>query len=44
MNKNFMIHTVTIYHMNDDDSITRMVFNDVYFRHNKKTNMFDKRP
>lgn len=43
MNKRFFIHAVTIYHINDDDTVTRMVFKEVYFRHNKKTNVIDKR-
>lgn len=42
MNKRFFIHSITIYHDNDDGTVTRMVFNDVYFRHNKKSNVIDK--
>lgn len=42
MNKRFFIHSITIYHDNDDGTVTRMVFNGVYFRHNKKSNVIDK--
>lgn len=37
----FFIHNVTIYHENND-TFTRMQFKEVYFRHNKKTNVIDK--
>nr|DAO42282.1 MAG TPA: hypothetical protein [Caudoviricetes sp.] len=43
MNKRFFIHSITIYHLNNDETITRMTFKKVYFRHNKKSNMIDKR-
>lgn len=44
MNKRFFIHSITIYHTNkNDESIKRMIFKGVYFRHNKKSNMIDKR-
>ena len=39
----FFIHSITIYHLNNDETITRMTFKKVYFRHNKKSNMIDKR-
>lgn len=42
MNKRFFIHSITIYHDNDDGTVTRMVFKGVYFRHNKKSNVIDK--
>lgn len=42
MNKKFFIHSITIYHDNDDDTFTRTIFNSVYFRHNKKSNVIDK--
>lgn len=44
MNKRFFIHSITIYHFNNDnETITKMDFEQVYFRHNKKSNMIDKR-
>lgn len=43
MNKKFFIHSITIYHVNNDDTFTRINFKEVYFRHNKKSNMIDKR-
>ena len=42
MNQRFFIHSITIYHDNDDGTVTRMVFEGVYFRHNKKSNVIDK--
>lgn len=42
MSNNFFIHTITIYHLDDDDNATREVFEGVYFRHNKKANVIDK--
>lgn len=42
MNQRFFIHSITIYHDNDDGTVTRMVFDGVYFRHNKKSNVIDK--
>lgn len=41
MNKKFFIHNITVYHLIDDIA-TRIEFNGVYFRHNKKSNMIDK--
>ena len=37
------IHKITIYHFNEDESVTRIHFEAVYFRHNKKSNLIDKR-
>lgn len=42
MNDRFFIHQITVYHTEDDENFTRMTFNKVYFRHNKKTNLVDK--
>lgn len=42
MNQRFFIHSITIYHDNDDGTVTRMIFDGVYFRHNKKSNVIDK--
>ena len=42
MNDRFFIHQITIYHSTDDENFTRLPFNKVYFRHNKKTNLVDK--
>ena len=42
MNDRFFIHQITVYHTTDDENFTRMPFNKVYFRHNKKTNLVDK--
>lgn len=38
----FFIHQITVYHFNDDETVARLPFNEVYFRHNKKTNLIDK--
>ena len=38
----FFIHQITIYHTEDDEIFTRMPFEQVYFRHNKKPNLIDK--
>lgn len=43
MNKRFFIHEITVYHTDDDENYTRIHFDSVYFRHNKKTNLIDKR-
>lgn len=43
VNMSFFIHQITIFHVKDDDTITRIPFKDVYFRHNKKINVIDKR-
>lgn len=42
MNKKFFKDKITIYHTTDDEKFTRMHFDKVYFRHNKKTNLVDK--
>lgn len=42
MNNRFFIHQITVYHTEDDKNFTRLPFNKVYFRHNKKTNKIDK--
>ena len=42
MNDRFFIHQITVYHTTDDENFTRMTFDKVYFRHNKKTNLVDK--
>ena len=42
MNDRFFIHQITVYHTEDDEIFTRMIFDKVYFRHNKKTNLVDK--
>ena len=42
MNDRFFIHQITVYHTEDDEIFTRMAFDKVYFRHNKKTNLVDK--
>lgn len=42
MNKKFFKDKITIYHTEDDEIFTRMTFDKVYFRHNKKTNLVDK--
>lgn len=38
----FFIHQITVYHFEDNDIVTRINFDSVYFRHNKKTNLIDK--
>ena len=42
MNNRFFIHQITVYHTTDDENFTRLPFEKVYFRHNKKTNLIDK--
>ena len=42
MNDRFFIHQITIYHTEDDEIFARLVFDKVYFRHNKKTNLIDR--
>jgi len=39
----FFIHQITVYHFGDEDKPTRLPFEHVYFRHNKKANLIDKR-
>ena len=42
MNDRFFIHQVTVYHTDNDEDFTKMIFKNVYFRHNKKINLVDK--
>ena len=42
MNDRFFIHQITVYHTEDDEIFTKLHFDKVYFRHNKKTNLIDK--
>lgn len=42
MNDRFFIHQITVYHTTDDENYTKIHFDKVYFRHNKKTNLIDK--
>lgn len=42
MNDRFFIHKITVYHTEDDEIFTKIHFDKVYFRHNKKTNLVDK--
>lgn len=42
MNKRFFIHQITVYHFEDDENVSVSHFEQVYFRHNKKTNSIDK--
>lgn len=42
MNKRFFIHQITVYHFEDDENVSIIHFNQVYFRHNKKINQIDK--
>lgn len=42
MNKKFFIHQITVYHFKDDESVSKIHFKYVYFRHNKKINQIDK--
>lgn len=42
MNDRFFIHKITVYHINSDDTVIKIQFDKVYFRHNKKTNLVDK--
>jgi hypothetical protein len=43
MNKKFFKDKITVYHFNNDETVTKLPFEAVYFRHNKKTNLIDKR-
>ena len=38
----FFIHQITVYHTEDGEPFEPLFFNNVYFRHNKKTNLIDK--
>lgn len=42
MNSRFFIHQITVYHTTNDENYTKIHFDKVYFRHNKKTNLVDK--
>ena len=42
MMSNFFIHTITVYHTEDDETFTPITYSGVYFRHNKKSNLIDK--
>ena len=42
MNKRFFIHQITVYHFEDNESVSKIHFKQVYFRHNKKSNRIDK--
>ena len=42
MNKRFFIHKITVYHLENEEKYIPIYFNEVYFRHNKKTNLIDK--
>lgn len=42
MNDKFFKDKITVYHTEDSEIFTRLPFNKVYFRHNKKTNLIDK--
>ena len=42
MNEKFFKDKITVYHTEDGEIFTRLPFNKVYFRHNKKTNLIDK--
>lgn len=39
----FFIHNITAFHFDDDEEVSRIEFEGVYFRHNKKSNLIDKR-
>lgn len=48
MSNKFFKDSITIYHLKDDEEIERIQFDGkkypkVYFRHNKKANIIDKR-
>lgn len=38
----FFIHQITVYHTEDEENYEPIYFYEVYFRHNKKTNLVDK--
>lgn len=38
----FFIHQITVYHFKNDTEVVKINFDNVYFRHNKKTNLIDK--
>lgn len=41
MSDMFFIHSVTVYHIVDEE-VTRKVYDKVYFRHTRKANVVDK--
>lgn len=42
MNTKFFKDEITVYHFDNSEIVTRIHFKQVYFRHNKKSNMIDK--
>lgn len=42
MNMRFFKDSITVYHI-ENDKATILHFKQVYFRHNKKSNLIDKR-
>lgn len=42
MNDKFFKDEITVYHTEDDENYTNKHFKNVYFRHNKKTNVIDR--
>ena len=42
VNMSFFIHQITLYHTNDEENYSKSHFKQVYFRHNKKSNLIDK--
>lgn len=42
MNKKFFQNKITVYHLVDEEKVSIFHFDEVYFRHNKKTNQIDK--
>lgn len=44
----FFIHEITVFHLNEDENVKKIYFDGdnlpkVYFRHNEKINVIDKR-
>ena len=39
---NFFIHDITVYHLGVSENAVKVHYNNVYFRHNKKSNLIDK--
>ena len=42
MNKRFFKQQITVYHFEKNETVSRMHFDEIYFRHNKKSNQIDK--
>lgn len=42
MNKKFFKDQITVYHIKEDETVSKFYFKKVYFRHNKKINQIDK--